>query len=629
MQYAEISTSEEILASAETLPAFRSVPKERLRMTILKCEAVTADAGEVLFRRGETYHRGLYIMLFGKVRLTEGASSEIMVERGGMLGISTFVGKSTYRVTAIADTVCQMVFMPELCVYKLMEDVPEFRTSFQRMVSERNSELEGRASWSVASSTYKPVGSYMTSPVTTVNKKNTVYEAAEIMNESSIGAIVVCDDSGELAGLLTSKHIVQRFVPDMKREIQDASVEKYMERSPVALPPEFPLVEALAQMQQRRSEYAIVVRSNMPVGILSNNDISRMLFTNINTYVTYVENLESLEDLQKAHAGLYKVAASLMDSSRVSYDILPVLSSVHINIQRKAYRICAEQFYAETGFSPASVRHTLIVMGSGGRREMALDPDQDNGFIFDDEVTDEQVDMFMKFGAKYTDALEYIGYEKCKGNVMVTNPEMALRISDWKHKISRWVANPGAMGLMWSSIIFDFDGFAGDEKLVWELRDHINQNINKSPVFLIQMLEKDSNLRIPLSMFGKFIGEKDGGHKGEINLKSSASAFIVDVVRAFTLKNGLNELNTVERVKALMRKNIISEELYLHTLEAYETIVDITLNSQIQKAEKGEEINKYVNPDELSLYNRERLKKALGQIQKLLSTGLRFFKGHP
>lgn len=629
MQYAEISTSEEILASAEMLPVFRPVPKERLRKTILKCEAVTADVSEVLFRKGESYHKGLYILLFGKVKLTDGSSREVSVERGGMLGISTFVGKSTYRVTAYADTVCQMVFMPELCVYKLMEDVPEFRTLFHRMVAERNTELEGRAAWSVASSTYKPVGSYMTTPVTVVNKNRTVFEASRIMSESNIGAIVVCDDSGELSGVLTAKHIVQRFVPDMLKNVTEATVEKYMERNPVALPPEFPLVEALAQMQQKRSDYVIVVKSNIPVGILSNNDISKMLFTNINTYVTYVENLETLDDLKKAHSDLYKVAASLMDNSRVSYEILPVLSSVHMNIQRKVYHICADQFFRETGFSLSDTRHTLMVMGSGGRREMALDPDQDNGFIFDDSVTDEEIEMFLKFGAGYSDALDYVGYEKCKGNVMVTNPEMSLRITDWKHKISRWVGNPGAMGLMWSSIIFDFDGFAGDEQLVWELRNHINANISKSPIFLIQMLEKDSNLRIPLSMFGKFIGEKDGKHKGEINLKSSASAFIVDVVRAFTLKNGFNELNTVERLRTLMRMNVISEELYLHTLEAYETIVDITLNVQIQKAEAGESVNKYLNPDELSLYNRERLKKALGHIQKLLNIGLRSFKGHP
>ncbi|WP_415238480.1 putative nucleotidyltransferase substrate binding domain-containing protein [Seleniivibrio woodruffii] len=629
MRYSEISSVEEIVDAAVKLSFFASVPRERLKKAIMKCESVTADASEALFKKGESYHKGLYILLQGRVRMTDGGNREVIIDDGGVIGISTFIGKSTYRVTAYAERACSMLFMPEILVYKLMEDVPEFRSAFHILVAERNAELEGRSSWSVASTTYKPLGSYMSSPIISVNISDSVLEASKLMAECNVGAIVVCDDGGELRGLLTSKHVVQRFIPDMQNNPADISSGKYMERNPVALPAEFPLVEALAQMQHTRADYVVVVRGNFPVGILSNNDISRMLFHNINVFVTYVEKLDTLEELKKAYEDMYSVASSLMENSRVSYDILPVLSSVHLNIQRKIYRMCGEEFHRETGFDLTMVRHTLMIMGSGGRREMALDPDQDNGFIFDDNVTDEQIAMFIRFGAKYSDALAYVGYEKCKGNVMVTNPEMSLRISDWKHKISKWVSNPGSLGIMWSSIIFDFDGFAGDEKLVWELRNHICSTISQSPVFLIQMLERDSGLRIPISMFGKFIGEKDGKHKGEINLKSSASAFIVDVIRAFTLKHGLNDLNTVERMKTLRRMNVISEELYLHTLEAYETIVDITLKSQVEKAATGVPVNKYINPDELSLYNRERLKKALGHTQKLLNIGLRYFKGHP
>jgi CBS domain-containing protein len=629
MRYSEISSVEEIIDTAGKTPFFSTVPREILKNAIMKCESVTADASEALFKKGESYHKGLYILLSGRVRMTDGGSREVIIDTGGVIGVSTFIGKSTYRVTAYADTDCLMLFMPELYVYKLMEEIPEFRSSFHSLVSERNAELEGRSSWSVASTTYKPLGSYMSAPVMSVKMSATVLDASKIMGEANVGAIVICADDGSLAGLLTSKHVVQRFIPDMQNNPNDITAEKYMERNPVALPAEFPLVEALAQMQHARADYVVVVSGNKPVGILSNNDISKMLFHNINVFVTYVDKLDTLDELKKAYNDMFNVAASLMENSRVSYDILPVLSSVHLNIQRKIYRICGEEFFKDTGFDLTKVRHTLMIMGSGGRREMALDPDQDNGFIFDDSVSDDEIAMFLKFGAIYSDALEYVGYEKCHGNVMVTNPEMSLRISDWKLKISRWVSNPGASGIMWSSIIFDFDGFAGDEKLVWELRNHINQSMNSNPIFLIQMLERDSSLRIPLSMFGKFIGEKNGRHKGEINLKSSASAFIVDVIRAFTLKHGLNDLNTVERMKTLRRMNVISEELYLHTLEAYETVVDIILKSQVEKAATGVHVNKYINPDELSLYNRERLKKALGHIQKLVNIGLRYFKGHP
>jgi CBS domain-containing protein len=212
---------------------------------------------------------------------------------------------------------------------------------------------------------------------------------------------------------------------------------------------------------------------------------------------------------------------------------------------------------------------------------------------------------------------------------MVTNPEMSMRLSDWKNKVRNWVDGSAGKSILWSNIVFDYDGLAGDEKLVWELREYINMKISQKPIFLIYMLENDSNQRKPINLFGKFITEKEGEHAGKMNMKVAALAFIVDVTRAFTLKCGLNDLNTIERLKHLRRKKILSDELVSQTQDAYEILVDITLNEQIRQAYAGESISKFVNPDSLSMYNQEKLRKALNHMSKFLSVGLKYFKGHP
>jgi CBS domain-containing protein len=153
--------------------------------------------------------------------------------------------------------------------------------------------------------------------------------------------------------------------------------------------------------------------------------------------------------------------------------------------------------------------------------------------------------------------------------------------------------------------------------------------ISQKPIFLIYMLENDSNQRRPINLFGKFITEKEGEHTGKMNMKIAALAFIVDVTRAFTLKCGLSDLNTIERLKHLRRKKILSDELVSQTQDAYEILVDITLNEQIRQAHSGERISKFVNPESLSMYNQEKLRKALNHMSKYLSVGLKYFKGHP
>ncbi|HCW93455.1 MAG TPA: hypothetical protein DHM44_07215 [Flexistipes sinusarabici] len=173
------------------------------------------------------------------------------------------------------------------------------------------------------------------------------------------------------------------------------------------------------------------------------------------------------------------------------------------------------------------------------------------------------------------------------------------------------------------------DCFYGSEQMVWELKNLILKLIAEKPIFLIQLLEKDSNQKIPLSIFGKFQVEKEGEHADQFNLKMSALTFIVDVTRIFALSKQLNDLNTVERLKHLRRKKILSEETVQNVLSAYETVVDILMNEQINKSKRNYSPDKYIDPYKLSLLNQNKLKEAFNTISKYLSTGIKYYKGHP
>jgi len=626
MKFREITDIPHFISLLKSFYLFNHVTEERLGVMLDKAHGVTIDKDEYLFKRGESYHRGVYVLIAGKAELITEANETLEMVYGDILGLTTFLGKSNYSVTAKVEEAGELLFLPEICIYKLMEEFEDFRTKYNKMTFERLSNISGGNPANITENTYKSVGGSMTTPVLTISPDKSVYEASYIMAEHKVGSLVVVNGDGLLEGILTSKHLVHKYMASTSRSAMPVAISNYMNTDPVAMPPEFPIVEAIAELQERGQDYAIVVKSQAPVGLISNKDLMNIVFQNSNIYNAHINGMSTLDQLKEAHSMIFDIAKTLVANSRLTSSVLPIISSVHLNIQKKVYKLTLDSVEPDIAEAMQKVKNSMIIMGSGGRREMMLDPDQDHAFVLENSAAEEDKEIFIRFGEVFSDNLEYVGYEKCKGNIMASNPEMVKTIKEWKKTISGWLNNPGSEGLLWSAVFFDMDRFEGDETLVWDLKQYITENVPERPVFLIQMLEKDANTKQPIGMFGKINLEKEGELKGTINLKTSALTFLVDVTRVYTLKIGLNDLNTLERAKHLERKKVLASETVQELAGAYETIVDLLLKEQISKVEEGGTATKNINPEQLSLYNRERLKSSLQFITKYLSKALKTLK---
>lgn len=608
---------------------FQGIDTERLEELTRNAQVMELEAGDVIFFKNDLYHKGLYLLTCGRVGLSTEMEDELELVQGEFLGLSTFMAKSRYSSTARCIEDCTFIFFPEVCIYKLTSDYSDFKDRFQKLTFDRINRISGLKTDSILHSTFRSVGSYMSSPVQSVGCLCTISEACGIMSKYKIGAVVVTDEKKRLAGLLNAKNVLHKYFEDFDSNQKITDISFFMDKNPVSVPPEFPLVNALTEMQRTGDDYAVVVSNYEPIGIVSSKDIIRVLFNDASIYGTNIDSSDSLDDLKIIHQELYKIATSMMNSSKLTSDILPVLSSLHIGIQKKIYQLTATSYETSTGVDVRQIKHALMIMGSLGRKESMLDPDQDNGYIFPDDISETDRTHMVEFGKMLSASMDFVGYEYCQGGIMVTNPEMSMTISEWKKIIGEWIDNPGEKGVRWSSIIFDLTLLEGEDRLVWDLRNFILKKVSQKPVFLLQMLQNDANLRIPISIFGKFITEKEGEHEGEINLKRAALAFIVDVVRSIALYNQIQDINTIERLRHIQRLNILAEETVSNIINAYETVTDILLNHQVKTAKDGGRISKFVNPKTLSLYNQEKLKNALNTISKFLNTGLRYFSGSP
>lgn len=306
MKFRKVEDFATLIGQLQSFYLFNHVFEERLQTMLEKAQMVTLDGNEYLFKRGESYHRGVYVLLDGKVELYTESGDSLDMVYGDIVGLTTFLGKSNYSVTAKAECDCELVFfLPELCIYKLMEEFEDFRTKYNKMTFERLSKISGNNPANITENTYKSVGGSMTTPVLTINREKSIFEASAIMSEHKIGSLVVTNDDGSLAGIITSKHIVHKYMANDARATLPIAISYFMNDNPVAMPPEFPIVEAIAELQNQGEDYAIVVKAGLPVGLMSNKDLMQIVFQNSNIYNSHINGMGSLDQLKEAYRNIF------------------------------------------------------------------------------------------------------------------------------------------------------------------------------------------------------------------------------------------------------------------------------------------------------------------------------------
>ncbi|HEX3314090.1 MAG TPA: CBS domain-containing protein [Gemmataceae bacterium] len=116
--------------------------------------------------------------------------------------------------------------------------------------------------------------------VLSIGLRATVLDAAVLMNDNKIGALVVIDH-GQVVGIFTERDVLRRVVAE-RRDPADAMVEEVMTADVVCCEPRTSLDEASSVMKQRRIRHLPVCGPNNSLaGLVSIGDL--------NAYHSYVQ----------------------------------------------------------------------------------------------------------------------------------------------------------------------------------------------------------------------------------------------------------------------------------------------------------------------------------------------------
>ncbi len=107
--------------------------------------------------------------------------------------------------------------------------------------------------------------------IITSTAETTVSDAALLMREHHIGAVLVVEASGKLAGIFTERDALFRVVAE-GRDVKTTRLADVMTRNPQTVKPDQPFSVAMQMMYGGKFRHVPVVENGRPVGIISARD---------------------------------------------------------------------------------------------------------------------------------------------------------------------------------------------------------------------------------------------------------------------------------------------------------------------------------------------------------------------
>ena len=200
---------------------------------------------------------------------------------------------------------------------------------------------------------------------------------------------------------------------------------------------------------------------------------------------------------------------------------------------------------------------------------------------------------------------------------MASNSAWRQPLSAWLDQLERWVRTPNPDILYNGAIFFDLRPVAGASSLADALWSNLLELIRGSSLFAELLMRGALLHRPPLGVFGGFVLERVGDHRGTFDIKMRGLMCVVEAARAAALAQGITQTNTFDRLWALRDGGTTPARETDELIAAYDFVARLRVRHQLDQFEGGEPLDNFVNPDRLSNAERAALKQHLGVIRDL------------
>lgn len=323
----------------------------------------------------------------------------------------------------------------------------------------------------------------------------------------------------------------------------------------------------------------------------------------------------SAAELQPQLARYREVAAAHFRRRQSVLALCGICNELHDRTAARAIALAGSRMeHLGQGSAP---RHALIVCGDRGRGEQTLQ--STNRYLL---LHDEEKSLSYLFSRQLSTALRETGLLASEhlfwhGSLSMWRALLAGKPApddgngNGVAEASPFIDGPRTMP-EWEwrlEAMADLAFLQGDPGLASAAIDAAERTLleerNRSP--FLQLARRVITLPLALGRFGRWRLERDGEHRGEVNMQELALDPLVMAIRVLAVQAGVLSPGTLERVQALLEKGALNVDISDRLLKAYQCLMQARILSEI----KSEQPGAFVNTEELETEEDERLREAL------------------
>ena len=443
----------------------------------------------------------------------------------------------------------------------------------------------------------------------------TVLDAARLFSENRLDCVFVGTGPQATQGIVSERDIVRCMAlpTDAVIRARDIPLHQIMSSPVITVAAEDYLHVALGRIHTHDIRHlGVTDQDGTLTGWLSVRDLTRQRLTEAMIIGDELSSATSSADMRTALSGLPALSASLMADGVNAYDIAAVISGQY----RAALVRAAELAEAEHG--PAPVRWCLLILGSGGRNESLLAPDQDHALIFDDlpdTASDTEkkavLDWHLGLGQAIADTLDQAGIPYCTGGVMASSSVWCKSLSGWKAEIDRWVGHGRAEDVLSADIFFDYHPVCGDTDLSDRLQTHIQTAVSGQHDFLKSLARNVQSHNTGTTFFGGLKTEE-----GRFNLKLHLLLPLTETLRVLAISRGVKARSGARRAADIFTTGSVPPEL-LQLSEDLQFCIRLVLRQQIADLAAGRPAITSIDPALLAPQEKRLLKSIQARASRL------------
>lgn len=596
-------------------PPFRELDPEALNALVAAGTLEQLSTGS--FIEHDQLQDYLHILWSGAMELHLEDGERRRLGPGLILGLDAYLEEDqTHYNRAVTLRPSQVLKVPFNQLQKLEQAHPELSNVFNHIIADRIRSREIMADNDPQGALAQPVSRVMNAPLVTCPHGWPLRLAVETMRTRKIGSMGVIGDDGKLTGLVTLTSLAEATLLHGRKPDDPVSVA--CERVQTASH-ETPLWQAEALQKRKGIKYLVITEQGQPTGMISQTNILHALLAQQDVLLEWIGRADTPEQLRDINSEVLTVARNAWERNRNADRAVRLISDFHLAIQRRCVELTLEQL-REQGRGEAPRRYVLIIMGSGGRREMLINPDQDNGIIISDDggrpLDQDEEHWFLAFTDALNRNLDTAGYILCPGDIMARSPAYRKTLDGWCRIVTQHTRYPGRSGARWANIVLDFALLYGDPQLYTSLWTHTLESFSRRPRLLRFMADDDAQGRPALGLFNRLVTAAHADSRGKVDIKRQGLRLICDAARIFALHAGISESNTVDRLRGLVRQGELSADLADSVIAAHEEFMDLLLTHQVRQMQQGQAPDKLINPDQLVPMRRESLRMAMHAVKR-------------